>query len=528
MKKVFLIAAIMTVFCLGGCTSREKADASIKETSSRMSTSQSKETQVGENEVQESSQVPEMTEKDNSAAIQYGDTIKASLLVQECEGVVEELGEMEIVVTESSEPFLPWPDASKAAVQKDVQKVIGKYVGDEFTIGYEGGDSYYFYEYKIIGFAEEKANTVSYGDRIKTTYINRVTGVDVTPPYGESTGEAEFIASVLDKRFDAISMWYDRHVAERNVAQAIGKGVGDKFYTVTDWGEQCIRWEYTVTGIDKAVEYGDKIVVSCRCTSFSTEMPVTEKNYENIVLPLQVDCETLKLAEYELPHYLTKELLQKMMGQNAGDTVWVADYQMGKSIRYGVSVMEVQPAEQESFDEAAFWLAEEENIEYYHGAHNPYYPELTDVEAYYDPFYAVVVDAEARTRYEYYLDEGVPTLECKYPYQKECDENGNVLLEIIGTDTEPTMHTTYEYQYDANGKLETVKELYASGGERIFYYNAEGIVYKSEESHVDGSKSTYEYEGPFLMKWIWTQVDGTVHIEEWDGWWTKVGLREEK
>ncbi|MBQ2802675.1 MAG: hypothetical protein IJF07_02115 [Lachnospiraceae bacterium] len=520
-KWVLLFLTIVMLGTVTGCTSREKADTSIKETSSQMS--QSKETQVGENEVQESSQVSEMTEKDSSVAIQYGDTIQASLLVQECEGVVEELGEMEIVVTESSEPFLPWPDASKAAAQKDVQKVIGKYVGDEFTIGYEGGDSYYFYEYKIIGFAEEKANTVSYGDRIQTTYINRVTGVDVKPPYEESTGEAEFIVSVLDNRFDAIAMSYYRHRAERNVAQAIGKGVSDKFYTVTESSENTIRWEYTVTGIDKAVEYGDKILVSCRCTSFSTETPVTERNYENIELPLHVDSGTFTLAEYELPHYLTKELLQKMMGQKAGDTVWVHDYQMGKSIGYGVSVMEVQPTEQESFDEAAFWLAEEENIEYYHGAYHPYYPELVDVEAYYDPFYAVVVDAETRTRYEYYLDEGAPTLECKYPYQKECDEKGNVLLEIIGTDTE-SEQTIYEYQYDANGKLETVKRKwqYASGGEMIYYYNAEGVVYKSETNYADGGKTTCEYEGPFVVKKIRTQADGTVDIEELDGWWTKV------
>jgi len=86
-KWVLLFLTIVMLGSVTGCTSRENTDASIKETSSRMSTSQSKETQVGENEVQETSQVPEMTEKDSLAVIQYGDTIQVLLTVSEQKGI---------------------------------------------------------------------------------------------------------------------------------------------------------------------------------------------------------------------------------------------------------------------------------------------------------------------------------------------------------------------------------------------------------------------------------------------------------
>ena len=331
-----------------------------------MSTSQSKETEVGENEVQETSQVPEMTEKDSSAVIQYGDTIQVSLTVSEQKGVVEELGESEIVVADTSKEFLPEYAPTEEVIARNVEKAIGKHVGDTFTLWYEGGDGRYAYEYTILEIMDKPADVVSYGDRIQTSCVKKISG-DEYHGGVENKEEAELTVSVSDYRFNAFEMGCDWQKAEENVAQVLGKGVGDTFsieYETTDGYMIC---EYTILGIEKCVEYGDNIKVSCRWSSFLADGEQRTDVYESVELPVWSKQPAISMEGNELSAELTRGLFQELMGKKVGDTVLVCDETMDMLTRYTLTIMDVskQPSGEVDLSGKEYFLAKKDDMEVY-------------------------------------------------------------------------------------------------------------------------------------------------------------------
>ncbi|MBE5864727.1 MAG: hypothetical protein E7292_00760 [Lachnospiraceae bacterium] len=500
-KWVLLFLTIVMLGSVTGCTSRENTDASIKETSSRMSTSQSKETQVGENEVQETSQVPEMTEKDSLAVIQYGDTIQVLLTVSEQKGIVEELGESEIVVADTSKEFQPEYAPTEEVIARNVEKAIGKHVGDTFTLWYEGGDGRYAYEYTILEIMDKPADTVAYGDRIQTAYKERCKGVDIPEPYFESVGELELVVSVSDCYMDPFVMWYDRHNAEQNVAKVIGKGVGDTFKILTDASESSASREYTILGIDKTVEYGDRIRVACRQSCFMADGDETEIKHEAVELPVWSEKNTVNLEGYELSESVTRELYHELMGKQAGDSIYVADENMDVRMVYSMEVLDVYGQQEEaSLDSKEFWLAEEEDVEYLYGTDGVLY-------------YAVVYDAENKMMYEYFIGEDKVYRDFSYAYEKKYNEQGKLIWEYNGN-----FDNIYEYQYDSEGMLAEAKVTHSSEYVEHQYFNPDGSICKAEFHFDTGEVVEYLYESGIIRKAIRHEADGSRRITEFDEW----------
>ncbi len=510
MKKVFLIVAIMTVFCLGGCTSRENADASIKETSSQMSANQSIEMQVGENEVQESSQVPEMTEKDSSAVIQYGDTIQVSLKVSEQKGVVEELGTSEIVVADTSKEFQPEYAPTEEVIAKNVEKAIGKYVGDTFTLWYEGGDGRYAYEYTILEIMDKPADKVAYGDIIQTSYLERTLfscGVDPSegPHILETTGEREIFVSTSDYGMDLYHATdYDRHDADRNVALVIGKGVGDTFRILSDQPECTVSYEYTINEIHKAVEYGDRIKVSCRKSSFLAEGERAEFIYDGVEFPVWSEKRTVNLEGHELSESVVRELFHELMGKRVGEYAYVADETVDVRTVYSMEILDVygQP-EEVSLEQKAFWMAEEDEIEYLYSGKE----KGSEV---------IIHDRKNEMLYAFYIDnDKVYWDECEtYIHKTEYNEQGQLIWEYEGCHGD----ATYEYQYDSKGMWTEMKKTYSDGDVEYHYFNPDGSICREEYSSDGFVKWERLYESGIIKKIISYETDGSQEVVELDEW----------
>lgn len=457
---------------------------------------------VGEELTSSQEQTP--TEENASEGIQYGDKIQVSLKVQEAFGVVEELGESEIVVASTSEEFWPWPDASEETVANNVEAAIGKHVGDTFTLWYEGGDGMFGYEYTILEIVDKSADTVAYGDRIQTSYVQRRWGADIAEPYAEEAGETELTVSVTDNAFGAVVMEYDGDRAEQNINQVIGKGVGDTFRILEEASESSTSREYTILGIHRAVEYGDRIRVSCRRSSFMADGDMAETTYETVELPIWTKTATINLEGYELSEAVTRELFQKLMGKKEGEVVSVTDEGMDVRTCYSLTVLGVYEQQEEdelAFEEKAFLLAEEENIEYF-------YDDTGN-----SLLYVVVDDKENKKIYEYGVWDDELGLIYSYEYDKEYDEQGNLIWEYNGRSDK-----TFDYQYDSDGKLAEVKITYSDGGVDTLYYNEDERIDRKEYYSDRGFRIVYEYESGILRKCTLYETDGTEYISEFDEW----------
>ncbi|MBE5864730.1 MAG: hypothetical protein E7292_00775 [Lachnospiraceae bacterium] len=399
-KRVSLFMAV-AMFCMfAGCGLKEPVDESMPEES----ISQSTEQESSASEALESVQEEVLTENDDSPAIQYGDMIQVSLMVSEQKGVVEDLGESEIVVAETSKEFQPEYAPTEEVIAKNVEKAIGKHVGDTFTLWYEGGDGRYAYEYTILEIMDKPADVVSYGDRIQTSCVKKISG-DEYHGGVENKEEAELTVSVSDYRFNAFEMGCDWQKAEENVAQVLGKGVGDTFsieYETTDGYMIC---EYTILGIEKCVEYGDNIKVSCRWSSFLAGGEQRTDVYESVELPVWSKQPAISMEGNELSVELTRGLFQELMGKKVGDTVLVCDENMDMLTRYTLTIMDVsnQPEGEADLSGKEYFLAKKDDMEVYCS--------VSDVG-----YWVLVNDSEQKIMHEYYWSEDCIDYNGSYAY----------------------------------------------------------------------------------------------------------------
>lgn len=505
-------ASILSVvmLCIAtGCGFKENAN----ESTSDVSTSQSIEQENETSEAQESSQEQTSTEEAGSAVIQYGDTIQVSLTVSEQKGIVEELGESEIVVADTSKEFQPEYAPTEEVIARNVEKAIGKHVGDTFTLWYEGGDGRYAYEYTILEIMDKPADKVAYGDIIQTSYLMRTEfycGVDPSegPHILETTGEKELLVSTSEYGMCLFfASEYDRHLAEPNVGMVIGKGIGDTFRIWQDGPEATSCVKYTILGIDKAVEYGDRIRVACRRRCFMAEGDKSESTYETVEFPVWSEKRTVNLEGYELSEEVTRELFHELMGKRVGEYAYVADETVDVRTVYSMEILDVygQP-EEVSLEQKAFWLAEEEDIEYLCSGREK-------------GSTVIIYDRKNEMRYEFYYTESNSVYQSQYGYgncvyRTEYNEQGKLIWEYDGR-----FDATYEYQYDSEGILTEMRKIYSGGTVEYHYFNPDGSICKVEWLS-DGMyvKTEEFYESGIIQKKILHKADGSQEVIEFDEW----------
>ena len=506
-KWTALILSVAMLCIATGCGFKENAN----ESTSDVSTSQSIEQENSTSEVQESSQVPEMTEKDSSAVIQYGDTIQVSLTVSEQKGVVEELGESEIVVADTFKEFQPEYAPTEEVIARNVEKAIGKHVGDTFTLWYEGGDGRYAYEYTILEIMDKPADKVAYGDIIQTSYLDRTLfscGVDPSegPHILETTGEREILVSTSDYGMDLYHATdYDRHNADRNVALVIGKGVGDTFRIWSEQPECTVSYEYTINEIHKAVEYGDRIKVSYKKNSFLADGERAEFTYDGVEFPIWSDKSMINLGDYELSETVIRELFQELIGKKTGDIVWVADETMDVRTFYELEVAEVYKQQEDvPLEQKVFWMAEEDEIEYLYSGKE----KGSEV---------IIHDRKNEMLYAFYIDnDKVYWDECEtYVHKTEYNEQGQLIWEYEGCHGD----ATYEYQYDSKGMWTEMKKTYSDGSVEYHYFNPDGSICRVESRSGEGVvKWERLYESGIIKKIISYKADGSQDVVELDEW----------
>ena len=93
---------------------------------------------------------PEPQESLPPKVIEYGDKVSITYTKTSQELQWKYTGTQEFQVATTSKQFQNECDDSEEAAMKQVEKAIGKTVGDTFTLWYEGGDGRYGYEYTIV------------------------------------------------------------------------------------------------------------------------------------------------------------------------------------------------------------------------------------------------------------------------------------------------------------------------------------------------------------------------------------------
>ena len=444
--------------------------------------------------------------------VDYGDSITISCTVYEQPIVWEDAGETVFEVSTSSVQFQNEFDLAEEVTMKKVQKAIGKYEGDSFTLVFEGGDGQYFYEYTIQEIVDKPADTVTYGDKVHVSYEMRSFGVDRS---GElETGEHILHLVDTDLVMADDETEYSTDIAKERISNITGKGIGDTFMQYQGGPEYEDKYRYTITGIDKAVEYGDTIKVSVRqaCILGGEEKKVSD--YEKLEIEVLAPKGTIAVAGNELNMTDTMLFFKDVLGMHIGDKGYF--YTLTDSVRrnYCFCVQDIKSGKaiEPEYYIVPLLLSEEENSVYFC---------KEDEKA--PIVYAIVTDPENHMRYHYSGGFGT-TYFCEWScsYESEYDELGRLVKEIYG---EP-WNCTYEYKYNEQNICIESKET--SGSSVCYqYYNDEGVHIRTEYYISDNETAitvydknnkiltVYAGDGEEKYKTIWEYDDyGVVRKEE--------------
>ena len=150
MKKLRLgktIAVLVSMSLLAGCGSKNKVTDDTEKKADKVETTE---------ETTEAAPATgtDVTEADVSEVkVEYGSTIRAStkLKVEGATTSEEDKGETTFVVSKESEEF-QYSDyeMSDEEIMANVDKAIGKKIGDTFTLSFEFGDGSYNFTYTIL------------------------------------------------------------------------------------------------------------------------------------------------------------------------------------------------------------------------------------------------------------------------------------------------------------------------------------------------------------------------------------------
>ena len=431
---------------------------------------------------------PEAQESLPPKVIEYGDKVSVTYTKTTQELQWEYTGMQEFQVATTSKQFQNEFDASEEAAMKQVKEVIGKTVGDTFTLWYEGGDGRYGYEYTIVEVKSQNPDIVEYGDKILTDYSMTHYGVDTCD--GEKVHTGQLPLHLLNTNvFFAVDE--DGHCSLRQgdleLKKILGKTIGDQFQSENDYYEDGFYYQFTIKEINKAVKYGDTIVAEVREANSLDAKSYEEHSEEEWILDLGVMDGLDSLDGEILSMENIISLYKELIGKKAGDRVFFVKEDREKREIYDIMIQGVAACESEDTEDdmEALFMAEEDEILKFYQYFDEYKEYMGDEqETYSEPALRCIVidDRKEQMVYEYYYYSYSNGVDCyqtdKYEYILEYDEKGQLVKETIrgnvwGCDI------WYEYKYNEQGVcIELIK--YMPGYEMHYYYDDMGKPIKAE------------------------------------------------
>lgn len=228
--------AVLMLGCVAGC-----AGESATYTTEESSVERSEET--AQEEVQENVQETEPSETDVHTTeevnlgqqeeflykkVEYGDEVYLGCYRKPIVGPWADRGEVTFAVDISAEQFQPEDyDLREELLRERVGEVIGKDVGDSFTIAFEGGDCRAFDRYTILEIKKNselgnQKDSIEYGDTIRAAYkrAERMAEYAVEEEY---LGGALLLVDDAETQFAVSDMVYPEAVVMDVIQKVQGK-----------------------------------------------------------------------------------------------------------------------------------------------------------------------------------------------------------------------------------------------------------------------------------------------------------------
>lgn len=421
--------------------------------------------------------------------VEYGDKINITCSKTTQELQWEYTGTQEFQVSTTSVQFQNEFDDSEDAAMKQVEKTIGKTVGDTFTLWYEGGDGRYGYEYTIVEVKSRNPDIAEYGDKILADYSMTHCGVD-TCDDSQKIHTGQLPLHLLNTNvFFAIDVdgCCSIRQGDLELKKILGKTIGDQFNSGNDYYENSFSYQFTIKEINKAVKYGDTIVAEVREANTLDTKCYEEHSEEEWILDLDVmdGLDSLDGEALSLENIIS--LYKELIGKKAGDRVFFVKEDREKREIYNIMIQSVTVCKGEDTEddmEALFMAEEDEILKFYQ-----YFDEYRDFMGddsgtYSEPAlrYIVIDDRKEQMVYEYYYLSYSNGVDChqtdRYSYTTEYDENGRLVKETI-CDSEWHSDIVFEYKYNEQGIcIETIK--YMLSYEMHYYYDDMGKPIKAE------------------------------------------------
>ena len=502
-KKIwFLSIMLMLVWAMPGCNSKEQSKKEEAEECVDQEEEQATQEPIQDTPAPVVTQVPSNTpmpepevtstpkpqeELPSKAVVEYGDKITVSYSKTTQELQWEYTGMQEFQVATTAIQFQNEFDDSEEAAMKQVEKAMGKTVGDTFTLWFEGGDGRYGYEYTIVEVKSQNPDIAEYGDKILTDFSMTHYGVDTCD--GEKVHTGQLPLHLLNTNvFFAVDE--DGHCSLRQgdleLKKILGKTIGDRFDSGTDYYEDSFSYEFTIKEIDKAVKYGDIIVAEVREANTLDAKSYEEHSEGEWMLDLGMRDGLDSLDEEALSLENIRTLYKELIGKKAGDRAVFVREDGEKREIYNIMIHDVAACKSEyAEDYIPLIMAEEGEVLKFYRYFDEYGEYMGDEqETYSEPAlrYIVINDRNNQMVYEYYYYSYSNGVDCyqtdKYEYILEYDEKGQLVKETIrgnvwGCDI------WYEYKYNEQGVcIELIK--YMPGYEMHYYYDDMGKPIKAE------------------------------------------------
>lgn len=342
-RNIVALLCMLTIVCsMTGCSEGEGVEPETQKETQQETESVSTQEIVEESKITEeniSQEEIEIQEK----IVDYGDTITISCDITEQPIVWEDAGETVFQVATSSEQFQNEFDLSEDSAMKKVEKAIGKTAGESFTLWMEGGDGLYGYEYTIQEVVDKPTDTVTYGDKVHTSFSMKAIGVDRGDDI--QNGELELRVSDTDKFLASEEIGYSVSAAERRMPNIIGKGVGDTFRMKQEAIEWSNSYLCTIQQIEKAVDYGDTVRTTVRRACILAEDAKEFSSQDNVELKLLAPKGMIHLVGNDLNMADTMQFLREIQGKGVSDRVCFSIMRDSKRINFDITVTDINSGE---------------------------------------------------------------------------------------------------------------------------------------------------------------------------------------
>ena len=435
--------------------------------------------------------------------IEYGDKINITCSKTTQELQWEYTGIQEFQVATTSKQFQNEFELSEEAAMKQVEEVIGKTVGDTFTLWYEGGDGLYGYEYTIVEVKSQNPDVAEYGDKLLADYSMTHYGVDTCD--GEKTHTGQLPLHLLNTNAFFATKDGDGSCSLRQgdleLKKILGKTIGDQFKSWNSYYENSFYYQFTIKEIHKAVKYGDTIVAEVRETNTLDAKSYEAHSEEEWVLDLSMRDGLYSLDGELLSLENVRTLYKELIGKKAGDrAIFVRENRETREI-YDIMIQGVTACESESEyaeEYIPLIMAEEDDLTKFYWYFAEYKEFMGDdpeiyPEIYSEPAlgYIVIEDKNTQMFYEYAYYSDFYLCD-KYEYTTEYDEKGRLTKETIGSSEWRPYDMSFEYKYNEQGIcIEIIK--YAPGYELHYYYDDSGNPINSKYISDDNRSEEYDY-----------------------------------